>query len=378
MGILDDLAMGFGLKERTEDYDARTAKTIAMNEATSNAPNQQMATMMMSKLNSGGTISPSSAMYQGLNLGAFDEGTQPNMASIMASQRGPHRRFIASRGYDQGYTPSVGGTGPSATPYAIGPLTMDKPLNLMAFSPIGMFMNILSGGNRDVPTVSADTSPMRVRPQSGYNLGGNAQPGTRFDTRTEAEPIDYSDGILVQDPATIAAVEALNSVPDTPTLSSAPSILTDPTGELSAINNVDPVRPKDMGVDEYGRRVPVTLPKDPEYISGIDMEFPALSAPLLSEGSSASISLEDLPQGQPGVQLGAYDTVSDASAAYQRLINQNPQLSSYQPLIEKSKYGDREYYRLRVKGLDDISDARNLASSLTGVDAYSVYGRRVN
>ena len=33
MGILDDLAMGFGLKERTEDYDARTARTIASNEA---------------------------------------------------------------------------------------------------------------------------------------------------------------------------------------------------------------------------------------------------------------------------------------------------------------------------------------------------------
>ena len=32
MGILDDLAMGFGLKERTEDYDARTARTIALNE----------------------------------------------------------------------------------------------------------------------------------------------------------------------------------------------------------------------------------------------------------------------------------------------------------------------------------------------------------
>ena len=33
MGLLDDLQMGFGLKERTEDYDARTARTIAANEA---------------------------------------------------------------------------------------------------------------------------------------------------------------------------------------------------------------------------------------------------------------------------------------------------------------------------------------------------------
>ena len=33
MGILDDLAMGFGLKARTEDYDARTARNIAETQA---------------------------------------------------------------------------------------------------------------------------------------------------------------------------------------------------------------------------------------------------------------------------------------------------------------------------------------------------------
>lgn len=200
MGILDDLAMGFGLKERTEDYDARTAKTIAMNEAISNAPNQQMATMMMSKLNSGGTISPSSAMYQGLNLSAFDEGTQPNMESILASESGPHRRFIASRNYDEGYAPSVGGTGPSATPYAIGPLTMDQPLP--SFGLLGLFTKGLSGlfqGGDDSDEMGPPRTTVRpmLRPDGFTPPTFPTNNGQKETTFTE----DFS-GVDVYNPAT--------------------------------------------------------------------------------------------------------------------------------------------------------------------------------
>lgn len=227
MGLLDDLAMGFGFKERTEDYDARTAKTIAMNEAISNAPNQQMATMMMSKLNSGGTISPSSAMYQGLNLSAFDEGTQPNMESILASERGPHRRFIASRGYDEGYTPQIAEdnrpfsqrflTSPespaSPTPYAIGPVSMDQPLP--SFGLLGLFTNGLGGlfsrdsGSEMGP--ARTTVRPRLRPDLGFPMN-NGQPETGeedfsgvdvYDPETDYIEPDFS---LVK-PATTAAQE---------------------------------------------------------------------------------------------------------------------------------------------------------------------------
>ena len=366
MGILDDLAMGFGFKERTKDYDARTARTIAASEAAARRGDANNAMFLAQARN------PSHSSYIGDDAGSS----------------GGARVFLDRVG-GTGYNPQVADDNrsliqrllfsqegeASPTRYAIGPMKMDQPLP--QFGIFGLLSSLSNFNRKNVPTVSADTSPMRVRPRGENNLGGNAQPGTRFDTRTEATPIDFSDGIPVQDPATIAAVEALNSVPDMPTSPIASSILADPTGELSEMNNVDPLRLSDMGVDQYGRRVPVTLPEDPEYISGIDMEFPALSAPPLTEGSTAPIPLQDLPQGLPGVQLGAYNTVSDASAAYQRLINQNPQLSSYQPLIEKSKSGDREYYRLRIKGLDDISQARDIAYGLTGVDAYPVFGKVV-
>ena len=202
MGILDDLAMGFGLKERTEDYDARTARTIALNEQYDNDIDRIRARQSRSyDVTRGGA-----AQFLG------SRGRENYNPQIAQDDRPFMQRLLRS--------PE---SAPSPTRYAIGPLKMDQPLNLPSFSPIGMFMNILSGGNRDVPTVSADTSPMRIAPPTGgYNLGGSAQPGTRFDMKTEAEPIDFSNGILVEDPATIAAKEALLSTPD----------VYDPSGEF--------------------------------------------------------------------------------------------------------------------------------------------------
>lgn len=373
MGILDDLAMGFGLKERTKDYDARTARTIAASEAAARRGDANNTMFLAQARN------PSHSSYIGDDAGSS----------------GGARVFLDRVG-GTGYNPQVADDNrsfmqrllfspeseASPTRYAIGPMEMDQPLP--QFGIFGLLSSLSNFNRKNVPTVSADTSPMRVRP--GYTGG---QPETTFDIRTEEVPIDYSDGIPVQDPATIAAVEALNSVSDTPTLPSAPSILADPTGELSSMNNVDPLRPKDMGVDKYGRRIPVELPvgqvvsppllsdETGYYDQQLNMGVGTDELFVPSQASDASIPLEDLPQGLPGVQLGAYNTVSDASAAYQRLINQNPQLSSYQPLIEKSKSGDREYYRLRIKGLDDISQARDIAYGLTGVDAYPVFGKVV-
>lgn len=120
MGILDDLKMGFGLKARTEDYDARTARTLRD--------------------------------VQG-NAAAADQ-------------------YLSSRGYDAGYTPQVAQdnrpffqrlfTSPegqqSPTPYALGPVAMDKPLSfggLAGFSPLGMLFNALSG-NRAQPQAQQD------------------------------------------------------------------------------------------------------------------------------------------------------------------------------------------------------------------------------
>ena len=107
MGILDDLAMGFGLKERTEDYDARTARNIALSEQYDNE---------------------------------FDR-IRARQSEDYDVTRGGAAQFLGSRGRDN-YNPQIADdnrpfmqrmmTSPesdlSPTPYAIGPLTMDQPL----------------------------------------------------------------------------------------------------------------------------------------------------------------------------------------------------------------------------------------------------------
>lgn len=270
MGILDDLAMGFGLKERTEDYDARTARAIALDDRYGDDHIAQMRARQ--------GYETTSYDPRATPIGKNDQGRMVYRYGYDTST-GPAAQYLGSRNYDEGYTPSMGGTDPSPTPYAIGPLTMDQPLP--QFSLLGLFTKGLSSmfqGGDD----SGEMGPPRttVRPilrPDGFTPPtfptNNGQPETRFDTRTEEEPIDFSDGIPVTDPALIPAIEALALEEGT--------IPLDPAIPPSSLNAVDPLRLSDMGVDKYGRRVPNKLPKDPKYITGIDMEFPELSAPPL-------------------------------------------------------------------------------------------------
>lgn len=169
MGILDDLAMAFGAKPRTEDYDARTARGVATNAAVGNAP-QQMAGMITSTLNAGGTISPSSSMYKYLDKSAFsgsDDSGGYSGAQLFGEKSPAYNKYFTDRGYEAGYTPQVGSTALSGPkPYAIGPFTSANPIRLPGI--LGLITGGLFGQrDREVPTVSADGGAMRVRP-SGY------------------------------------------------------------------------------------------------------------------------------------------------------------------------------------------------------------------
>jgi hypothetical protein len=171
---------------------------------------------------------------------------------------------------------------------------MDQPLP--QFGLLGLFTQGLSSmfqGGDDSGEIGPPRTTVRpmLRPD-GFTPPtfptNNGQSETRFDTRTEAEPIDFSDAIPVTDPALIPAIEAIALEEGT--------IPLDPAIPPSSLNAVDPLRLSDMGVDEYGRRVPNKLPKDPKYITGIDMEFPALSAPPLSSPSVTAPTLSDADQ----------------------------------------------------------------------------------
>lgn len=204
MGLLDDLAMGFGLKERTEDYDARTARGIALDDRYGDDHIAQMRARQ--------GYETTSYDPRATPIGKNDQGRMVYRYGYDTST-GPAAQYLGSRGYDEGYTPSMGGTDPSPTPYAIGPVSMDQPLP--SFGLLGLFTNGLGGlfsrdsGSEMGP--ARTTVRPRLRPDLGFPMN-NGQPETGeedfsgvdvYDPETDYIEPDFS---LVK-PATTAAQE---------------------------------------------------------------------------------------------------------------------------------------------------------------------------
>jgi hypothetical protein len=160
MGFFDDLAMGLGFKERTQDYDARTARTIAAQDAYKSSGGSEAQRMQ--------------AAQRARSNFSYD--TAGGNARIFLDRVG------AKGGYDPGaYRPAViqddrpftqrlftSPQGPaSPNPFAIGPASFSKPLPMMPglLGILGYASGLL--GPREPGTVSAPEGPMRVRP-TGY------------------------------------------------------------------------------------------------------------------------------------------------------------------------------------------------------------------
>lgn len=156
MGIIDDLAMGLGFKARTEDYDARTARTIARNE--------------------GVNVGQSRAAQQYLGSRGYDEGYRPQVAQ---DDRPFMRRLFTSP--ESQYSP---------TPYAFGPVRMNQAMSPLG--PMGLLMRMMGGGSTK-PTAE-DIAFIRSIPQReiGGGLSGGGQ-GERVEPALPTvTPKDYS------------------------------------------------------------------------------------------------------------------------------------------------------------------------------------------
>lgn len=136
MGIIDDLAMGLGFKARTEDYDARTARTIARNE--------------------GVDVGQSRAAQQYLGSRGYDKGYRPQVAQ---DDRPFMQRLFTSP--ESQYSP---------TPYAIGPVRMNQAMSPLG--PMGLLMRMMLGGSTK-PTAE-DIAVIRSAPQQ--EIGGGILP----------------------------------------------------------------------------------------------------------------------------------------------------------------------------------------------------------
>jgi hypothetical protein len=196
MGILDDLAMGFGLKERTQDYDARTARAIALDERYGDDHIAQMRARQ-------GYITTSPGRGA-TPIGLNDAGRMQYQYGYDVNS-GAARRFLDSRD-GPGYSPAIVPRDQddrsfmqralfspqsdlmSPKPYAIGPLNLDGPLRIPGI--LGMITGGLFGQqDRDIPTVSADGGAMRVRPN--VSSGGPTYGTTPYEIGNSGAGMDY-------------------------------------------------------------------------------------------------------------------------------------------------------------------------------------------
>lgn len=158
MGIIDDLAMGLGMKARTEDYDARTARTIARNEGTD--------------------IGQSRAAQQYLGGRGYDEGYRPQVAQ---DDRPFFQRLFTSPESQS-----------SPTPYAIGPIRMNQAIP--ALGPMGLLMRFMSGGREQEQDPRVTRAIADLQDKSKW-MAGYGSDGGRVSVEQDlptVSPKDYS------------------------------------------------------------------------------------------------------------------------------------------------------------------------------------------
>lgn len=90
----------------------------------------------------------------------------------------------------------------------------------------------------------------------------------------------------------------------------------------------------------------------------------------ISIESSLDVSASQVAQGERLVQLGAFVSPEVASQEWDRLnANFDGYLDGKQRLIQQAEAGGKTFYRLRVVGFDDLSDANRFCSVLVAGNA---------
>ncbi|MEE4119208.1 MAG: SPOR domain-containing protein [Paracoccaceae bacterium] len=99
---------------------------------------------------------------------------------------------------------------------------------------------------------------------------------------------------------------------------------------------------------------------------------PAASVAVSPDASTAAAA-DDMGAIEPGtrlVQLGAYDSVEDARAAWGEIAARfAPMLDDKSRVLEQAEAGGRAFWRLRAQGFDDLAGARRFCAALVADQA---------
>ncbi|WP_298494435.1 SPOR domain-containing protein [uncultured Maritimibacter sp.] len=109
----------------------------------------------------------------------------------------------------------------------------------------------------------------------------------------------------------------------------------------------------------------------PEDIVARSAASPSTDALLAATSSAAAeVPASDIPVGTRLVQIGAYDSQDVARAEWDQLAGRfEDYMGGKSRVIEEASSGGKTFYRLRVMGFDDLSDARRFCAALMAGNA---------
>ncbi len=94
------------------------------------------------------------------------------------------------------------------------------------------------------------------------------------------------------------------------------------------------------------------------------------AAVTLASAPSTTDDLAPVEAGTRLVQLGAFDTMQDARAAWGEIAGRfAPMLEDKARVLQQAEAGGRTFWRLRAQGFDDIADARRFCAALVADQA---------
>ncbi|HEX2940801.1 MAG TPA: SPOR domain-containing protein [Rhodopila sp.] len=228
-----------------------------------------------------------------------------------------------------------------------------------------------------IPVVSADPGPIRVRPENPGGMhvdaaendvfsGGSDTTNTRLapaaevpNTKAlEAEEAPPAPAVMAE-----AAPSPAASAPVEPPVPAAQAVApAAPVAPHRVTNSVPPARPSAVARTESAAARPGTA---------VATATPALARPALTVPPSADRSSPDKTQADrqaekrltPGhtvaVQLAAMTSEDAAKAEWLRLSKRLPDLfSSHTPALSRVEHDGHTFWRLRTIGFSDISQAR--------------------
>lgn len=254
-----------------------------------------------------------------------------------------------------------------------------------------------------VPVVRAAEGPTRVAPEdpggqlarhlglSVNEVAGEGTAGGPAEKLVLAPPpleLDLEDQLPVNENAATEAAAILAVERLAAELAAGVA----PLAELAPLGDVQPVTE-----DEVKAAVAAATGVEPEVVRPPDIDAPEVAEDSVEAGlgrslrpqqrpltlgdvqevaavapapETAEVDPDTIPLGTRLAQLGAYDSVETARREWDRLDARfGDYLADKSRVIQRATSGGRTFYRLRVKGFEDLADARRFCSALVSENA---------